>query len=63
MKIKNLLPLIGIIILLYILYNLNFQEIINVFQKINPLFTIISFLAIVPLIISTVEITIEYTKN
>jgi uncharacterized protein (TIRG00374 family) len=54
MKIKNLLPLIGIIILFYILNNLNFQDIINVFLKINPLFSIISFFAIVPLIIATV---------
>jgi uncharacterized protein (TIRG00374 family) len=48
---KKLLPIIGIIILIYILINLDFHRIIEIFRVINPLYSFLSFFAIVPLLI------------
>jgi uncharacterized protein (TIRG00374 family) len=51
MKYKKFLPIIGIIVLIYILSSLDFQKIYYVFSNINPVYTFISFFAIVPLIL------------
>lgn len=51
MKIKNLLPIIGIIILFIILLNLEFDKIFHIFSEINPLYSIICFFAIIPLVL------------
>ncbi|KYK33140.1 MAG: hypothetical protein AYK22_01130 [Thermoplasmatales archaeon SG8-52-3] len=51
MDLKKLLPIIGIIILIYIIFTLDLQEIYTVFTKINPIFSIISFFAILPVVI------------
>ena len=51
MKIKKILPIIGIIILIYILVNLDIGLIFNIFKKINPVYSFISFFAFVPLLL------------
>ncbi len=51
MKIKKILPIIGLIILVYILFNLNIGLILNIFKKINPVYSFISFFAFVPLLL------------
>ena len=51
MKIKNLLPIFGIIILIIILSTLDLQKIADIFLRINPIYSILSFLIIIPLII------------
>jgi uncharacterized protein (TIRG00374 family) len=52
MNIKKLLPLIGIIILVFILvFFVDFNQIFTIFSKINPLYTFICFFALVPLIL------------
>jgi uncharacterized protein (TIRG00374 family) len=51
MKIKNLLPILGIIILIIILSTLDLQKIIDIFLKINLLYSILSFFVIIPLIL------------
>jgi len=52
MNIKKLLPLIGIVILLFILvFFVDFNKIFAIFSKINPLYTFICFFALAPLIL------------
>lgn len=51
MSVKKILPIIGIIVLIYILYTLDFQEIVAIFSDINPLYSFLCFFAIVPLIL------------
>jgi hypothetical protein len=51
MKIKNLLPLIGIAIFIIILIRLDFNQIIEIFQKINPVYSFLPFLAFIPLVL------------
>jgi uncharacterized protein (TIRG00374 family) len=51
MKFKKLLPIIGIIILLLIISSLDLQKIINIFSKINPIYSIMSFFVVIPLIL------------
>ncbi len=51
MNIKKILPVIGLIILAVILYNLNFSEIIELFSTLNPFYAFLSFFAIVPLLL------------
>ena len=56
MNIKKLLPIVGIIILIILLSTLDFEEIINIFSKINPLYSFLCFFASAPLILlSTIE--------
>jgi uncharacterized protein (TIRG00374 family) len=56
MKFKKLLPIIGILILIIILSTLNLQKIIDIFSKINPVYSILSFLVIIPLLVlATIE--------
>lgn len=54
MKIKSLLPLIGIVILIFILVTLDFDKIINIFSQINPLYSFLSFFTLVPLLLIAV---------
>ena len=49
MKLKKLLPVIGIVIFLAILYTLDFQKIIDIFSRLNPLYSFLSFFIIIPL--------------
>jgi len=57
MKFKKLLPIVGIIILVLIISTLDLEKIINIFSKINPVYSILSFFVIIPLLVST---TIEW---
>ena len=50
-KVKKFLPLIGIFILFYIIYNLNVIEIINAFLSISPFFIILSLSLTIPRLI------------
>ena len=50
-KVKNFLPLIGIFIFFYIIYNLNVNEIINGFLSISPFFIILSLSLTIPRLI------------
>ncbi len=53
MDYKKLLPIIGIIILLYIIVTLDLQEIYTVFSNIHPIYSLISFFAILPVVLMT----------
>lgn len=53
MDFKKLLPIIGIIILIYIISTLDLQEIYTVFSNINPLYSFIAFFAILPVVLMT----------
>lgn len=56
MNIKKWIPIVGIIILIILLSTLDFEEIINIFSKINPLHSFLCFFASAPLILlSTIE--------
>ena len=50
MNIKKLLPFIGIIILIYLLTTIDLPKVIDIFSTIPPLFIILSFLALVPIL-------------
>lgn len=54
MKLKQLLPIIGVIILIFIISTLDLQEIYNVFTNINPIYSIICFFSVVPILILSV---------
>ena len=51
MQLKKILPITGIIILIFILTTLDFEEIFTIFSGINPWHSFICFFAIVPLIL------------
>jgi len=51
MNLKKILPLIGIIILVIILFTIDFQKIFDIFSRLNPLYAFLSFFIIFPLII------------
>lgn len=51
MKIKNLFPILGLIILIIILSTLDLQKIVDIFLKINPIYSLLSFLVVIPLIL------------
>ena len=51
MKLRNLLPIIGIIIFIIILLTLDIKKIIVIFSNINPLFVFLSFFVLVPLLL------------
>jgi len=53
MDFKKLLPIIGIIILLYIIATLDLKEIYTVFSNIHPTYSFISFFAIIPVVLMT----------
>lgn len=51
MNLKKLLPVVGIVILVYILANLDIQRIIDIFSNLNPLYCFLSFFIMLPLLI------------
>jgi len=51
MSIKKLLPIIGIIILLYILSTMDIGKIISIFSKLNPWYVTASFCSILPIVL------------
>ena len=53
MKLRKFLPLIGIIIFILIAVNLNFNSIVEQFTNINPLYSIFSFFAFIPIVLMT----------
>ena len=53
MNLKKLLPIIGIIILIYIISNLDLGKIYSVFSNISPIYSFLSFFAILPVVILT----------
>ncbi len=53
MDIKKILPVIGLIILIYILSTLDLPTIIEIFSNINPIYSILSFFSIVPIVLLT----------
>ncbi|DAC72177.1 MAG TPA: hypothetical protein DSN98_06525 [Thermoplasmata archaeon] len=52
---KKLLPVAGIILLLYVLWRFNIEKIITVFSTINPLYAALSFLAL-PILLVLINI-------
>ena len=53
MNIKTILPIIGIIILIYIISTLDIQTIAELFTNLNPVYTVICFFAVFPIILMT----------
>jgi glycosyltransferase 2 family protein len=53
MNYKKLLPIIGIIILVYIIFTLDLEQIYSVVSNINPLYSFLSLFAIIPVVILT----------
>ncbi len=51
MRIKKLLPFVGIIIFVFILTTLDFEKIIDIFSKINLFYAFLSFFVLVPLLL------------
>ena len=51
MRIKKILPIIGIIVLIVIFTTLNLSKIFEIFSSINPLYSIICFFAVVPIVL------------
>lgn len=51
MRLKNLLPIIGVIIFVYILSQLNFDRIVQIFSQIRPFYAFLSFFVFVPLLL------------
>ncbi|MCK5300650.1 MAG: flippase-like domain-containing protein, partial [Thermoplasmatales archaeon] len=51
MNIKKIIPLIGFIILVYILLNINLEKILIDFLKINPIYLFLSMFSIAPIIL------------
>lgn len=56
MKLKNFLPLIGFILFIIILSQLDYHQILGIFLGINPLYALLSFFVFVPLLfLATIE--------
>ena len=53
MDVKKILPVIGIVILIYIITTLDLEEIVAVFSGIHPVYSVLSFFLIVPISDST----------
>jgi uncharacterized protein (TIRG00374 family) len=51
MNLKKIIPLIGFIILIYILLNINIEKLLIDFSKINPVYLFLSIFSIVPIIL------------
>lgn len=51
MRIKKILPIIGIIILIIIFASLDVRKIFDVFSSINPLYSLICFFALAPILL------------
>jgi hypothetical protein len=52
---KKLLPVIGILLLIYILWRFNIEKILSVFSAINPLYAALCFLSI-PIVLAVINI-------
>lgn len=48
---KRFLPLIGIVLLIYVLSTLDYAAILEVFTQLNPVFVILSFTSIIPILL------------
>ncbi len=57
MKIQRLIPIIGLIILIVVIYSLDLKKILTIFSSINPFFLILSFLVFIPLLLL---VTVEW---
>jgi uncharacterized protein (TIRG00374 family) len=56
MKLKNFLPLIGLLLFLIILSQLDYDQILSIFLGLNPLYILLSFFVFIPLLfLATVE--------
>jgi len=56
MKLRKLLPIIGLIILVFVISTLDFSKIIEAFSEINPFYAFLSFFIFIPLLLlATVE--------
>ena len=53
MNLKKLLPIIGIIILIIIIIRLDLEKIYGVFSNINPIYSLLCFFAILPVVLMT----------
>lgn len=53
MNIRKLLPVIGIVILIYILITIDLEAIVSDFSSIKPIYLILSFLSLFPILIMT----------
>lgn len=51
MNLKKFLPIIGILLLLYILSTVDIQKIITVFTSVNPFYAALSFLLLIPILL------------
>lgn len=51
MRIKKILPLVGIIVLIVIFTTLDLRKIYDIFSSINPLYSLICFFAIIPILL------------
>jgi len=54
MKLKRILPIVGIIILIAILFTLDLGSIFDIFSSINPLYSFLCFFAVVPILLFAV---------
>ena len=50
MNFKKLLPLIGVAIFIFILFNLDFNRILETFSRVNPLYAFLCFFVFIPLL-------------
>ncbi len=57
MRLKKLLPVIGLILFVFILFQLDFSQILQIFSEIHPLYAVLSFFVFVPLLFL---VTIEW---
>jgi len=53
MDYKKLLPIIGVIILIFIIFTLDLNKIYEVFSLIDPIYSFICFFAIIPIVLMT----------
>ena len=51
MRIKKILPVVGIIVLIVIFTTLDLRKIYDIFYSINPLYSLICFFAIIPILL------------
>lgn len=53
MDVKKILPVVGIVILIYIITTLDLEEIVAVFTEIHPVYSFLSFFLIIPILLLT----------
>ena len=57
MRLKKLLPVVGVVLFVFILSQLDFAKIVSIFSQLNPLYVLLSFFVFVPLLFL---VTIEW---